>query len=225
MAGRQSPLFITFEGGEGSGKSSQINRLSSWMTMLGEPLVTTREPGGTEGAENIRDLLVTGDEDRWDEITENLLFMAARRDHIVKLIRPSLNAGRNVVSDRFVDSTYVYQGKAQGVDMETLKRLYNLIAGDLMPDITILLDVDPKTGLQRTTLRQGELDLRETRFEGYDLSFHRRIRQGYLDLAKEFRDRYIIIDANQTIGDVWANIQHELIQRYPNIFHLVEEGA
>jgi dTMP kinase len=150
--------------------------------------------------------------------------MAARRDHIVKLIRPSLNAGRHVVSDRFVDSTYVYQGKAQGVEMDTLKELYHLIAGDLVPDVTVLLDVDPKTGLQRTTLRQGELDLRETRFEGYDLSFHRRIRHGYLELAKEYSDRYIIIDANQKIGDVWANIQHELIQRYPGIFQLVGVG-
>ncbi len=217
----KQPLFITFEGGEGSGKSTQIKRLSNWMTMLDYPHVTTREPGGTDGAETIRDLLVTGDTDRWDEITENLLFMAARRDHITKLIKPSLRADRHVISDRFVDSTYVYQGKAQGVDMKRLKNLYQLIAGDLMPDVTLLLDVDPKTGLQRTTLRQGELDLIETRFEGYDLSFHQRIRDGYLQLADDYPDRYIIIDANQSLGDVWATIQHALIQRYPDIFALV----
>ncbi len=207
-------VFITFEGGEGSGKSTQLQLLKEWLNpLLDKPAVFTREPGGTEGAEAIRDLLVTGAVDRWDKLTETLMYMAARRDHLQRVIWPSLEEGRWVVSDRFVDSTICYQGYGHNINLETLWSMYNVIAGDFMPDLTFYLDVDSEIGLKRTSERSGK-EAEENRFESIDISFHKRLRAGFLTLAEQNPDRYVVIDAHRSIQAIQQTIQSTIEDRF-----------
>lgn len=184
--------FITLEGGEGAGKSTQIKRLAAAFSRAGLPAISTREPGGSPGSEAIRNLLVTGAVDRWDPVTESLLFMTARYDHLRHTIRPALTTGQWVLCDRFFDSTYIYQGIAKGVDPVWLKQLYRLLYGEFRPDFTLLLDLPPDAGLARTSARPGN----ETRFEQMDITFHEKLRSGFLALAGEEPERFAVIDAS-----------------------------
>ena len=189
-----SGFFISFEGGEGSGKSTQIKLLANWIQSVWRGKVTsTREPGGTHGAELIRQLLVTGDKERWDSVTEALLMTASRRDNLMRIIKPALDDGDVVMTDRFFDSTSVYQGLVGGVDDTIITALNTLCLDDIRPDITILLDIDPEIGLKRSIRSEND----ETRFEDKGLDFHQKVRQSYLDLANTEPDRFMIIDANR----------------------------
>jgi len=194
--------FITIEGGEGSGKSTQISLLKTALEKANIPHVITREPGGEEGAEAIRALLVTGDKNRWDPVAETLLFTAARAQHVARLIKPSLAEGKLVICDRFVDSTRVYQGIGKGISPEFIDALHRLALGSLIPDITIILDIDPVEGLKRAKGRQGN----ETRFEGMELDFHKAVREGFLAIARAEPARCQVMDATQPVDAVHAQI-------------------
>lgn len=197
-----SGTFITFEGGEGSGKSTQLQLLSKALTAAGTPHVMTREPGGSPGGEAIRKLLVSGAADAWDPVTETLLFYAARLDHVNKLIKPALEQGKLVLCDRFADSTLVYQGIGKGLSEEYIQSLHRLTLGNFMPDLTIILDMDPAMGLKRAQARGDS----ENRFEKLGLDFHQRIRAGFLAIAKNEPGRCAILDASQPIEKVQAAI-------------------
>ena len=187
-------FFISFEGGEGSGKTTQIKLLANWIQSVWRGKVTqTREPGGTHGAELIRQLLVTGDKERWDSVTEALLMTASRRDNLMRIIKPALDDGDAVITDRFFDSTSVYQGLVGGVTSEIITALNTLCLNHISPDITILLDIDPELGLKRS----NRVENAETRFEDMGLEFHQRVRKAYLDLAQSNPDRFIVIDASR----------------------------
>lgn len=201
--------FITLEGGEGAGKSTHIRHLAAWLRGRGIDVVTTREPGGTEGAETIRRLIVEGSVDRWDALTETLLLNAARRDHVRRLVVPALERGTWVLCDRYVDSTLVYQGVAKGVEPETLLQLHTLSTGPLWPDLTLVLDLPPTVGLARAAGRAGA----ETRFEDHAIDFHERLRRGFLDLADRFADRCAVVDASAPLDAVSAAIEAVLRER------------
>ena len=195
-------LFITFEGGEGAGKSTQVKRLGEQLQARGHEVVLTREPGGSPGAEAIRKLLVEGAASRWDGITEALLHTAARRDHLVKTVWPALEAGKIVISDRFVDSTVAYQGYGHGIDQAVLGALYRAAAGDFRPNLTVIIDVPLDVGLKRAAGRGGA----EDRYEGMDRSFHERLRQGFLSLAAAEPARCKIIDGTRGADLVHADV-------------------
>lgn len=187
-------VFISFEGGEGSGKSTQIRLLHNWIQGVWSGKVSsTREPGGTHGAEMIRKLLVTGDSNRWDSVTEALLMTASRRDNLVRIIQPALEAGEALLTDRFYDSTSVYQGIVGGASDDLITALNTLSLDHIKPDITILLDIDPKLGLERSTRPDND----ETRFESKGMAFHEAVRAGYLQLAAAEPDRFMVIDASR----------------------------
>jgi dTMP kinase len=190
--------FISFEGGEGSGKTTQIRKLFDAFTAAGRKCIVTREPGGSPSAEAIRKLLLTGSTDKWNAVAETLLFQAARVEHVENVIRPALARGEIVLCDRFVDSTIVYQGIGKGLGVEYIRELHRLTLGGLMPDVTLLFDIDPKEGLKRAGSRAGN----ETRFENMDIAFHRSVREGFLMLAKAEPQRFAIIDAGKSMEEV-----------------------
>lgn len=189
MSGR----FISFEGGEGSGKSTQLCLLASAFEKSGLPFLSTREPGGSDGAEKIRSLLVSGEVDSWDPLTETILFNAARADHINKLIKPAIVQGKTVICDRFLDSTIVYQGIGKGLGTDYIKNLHNMLFGNFMPDLTIILDIKPEDGLARAEKRSDN----ENRFEKLNIEFHKKIRAGFLKIAEMEEGRCVVLDANQ----------------------------
>ncbi len=209
-----SGIFITLEGGEGCGKTTQSALLHRALTEAGIEALHTREPGGSEGAEHIRTLLVEGDAHRWDDITETLLFFAARRDHVEKRIHPAINQGIWVVCDRFSDSTRAYQGYGHGLDAILIENLHNLVLGGFAPNLTYLLDIDVEKGLARAQSRQNNTHTDETRFEQLDTAFHQRVREGFLDIAKHEPARCALIDASGTPEDVHARIIADLNQRH-----------
>lgn len=174
MTGR----FITLEGGEGSGKSTQAKRLGAALEKIGMDVLLTREPGGSPGAEDIRKLLVTGAPGRWDALTETLLVYAARADHVARTIGPALLAGKWVICDRFTDSTYAYQGGGRGLARETIRRIDSVVLDDFKPDLTLILDLDVETGLRRAMGRGGD----ESRFENFDRDFHERLRRAFAEI-------------------------------------------
>lgn len=184
--------FISFEGGEGSGKSTQVRRLAEALRGRGIDVATTREPGGTPAAEQIRALLVAGDGARWQPMAETLLHMAARAEHVGTMIEPALAAGRWVITDRFVDSTRVYQGIGQGVGETRVCELHRLAFGDLMPDLTLILDLDHDEGLARAGRRAGG----EERYEAMGAEFHARLRDGFRALARSEPERCRPVDAS-----------------------------
>ena len=200
--------FITFEGGEGAGKSVQISRFFEYLKAQNKEVVLTREPGGTDIGKQIRKLLVEGDKDKFDEITEVLLFYADRRINITQVIQPALRAGKYVISDRYNDSTIAYQyyGSNKFDNTQIMDTLYEIVAGSFKPDVTFLLDIDVKIGFERSFKKSQTMDTKELRFENVDVAFHERLRQGYLELAKQNPDRFIIINANQSIEDVTKEI-------------------
>lgn len=195
MTGPSQGVFISFEGGDGSGKSTQIRRLAERLEGLGREVVLTREPGGSQGAETIRTLLVEGDKDRWSPMTEALLMNAARCDHLEKVIRPALARGAVVISDRFADSTMAYQGLAGALGREAAEILERLVVGDTSPDLTIILDVPVEEGLRRAGAREGA----ETRFESKGATFQRTVRQAFLDIADSTPERCVVISADRDI--------------------------
>lgn len=197
MAGR----FITFEGIDGSGKSTQSRRFDEKLRALGHDVILTREPGGSTGAEQIRELVLTGDPDRWSAETELLLFTAARRDHLEKTIEPALAAGRTIVCDRFADSTRVYQGATRGDLRAKVDALHALMIGR-EPDMTFIIDMDPTIALERGLARKSG----EDRFEDFGLGFQETLRHGFLAIANTFADRCIVIDGNRTADQIALEI-------------------
>jgi dTMP kinase len=201
-----APRFITLEGIDGSGKTTQIRRLAMQLRARGETVVETREPGGAEGAEAIRCLLVEGDPGRWSAETEILLFTAARRDHLERTIRPALESGAMVLCDRFADSTRVYQGTTRPDLRATVDRLHAMMIG-LEPDLTLILDLDPETACARAAARHSG----EDRFERRGLAFQTRLRNGFLALAAEFPHRCRLIAAAADADAVAASILDALL--------------
>lgn len=203
-------LFITLEGGEGAGKSTLIKGLAQRLVEAGRRIVVTREPGGTKGAELIRNLLVTGDSARWTPLSELCLFYAAREDHLERLIRPALARGDVVICDRFADSTRAYQGQAGGTGRTAVETLDALIVQGTQPDLTLILDIEPAIGLSRAAARRGT----EDRFEGKAMAFHTALRAAYLDIAQENPRRCTILDASLSPGIVlehaWAVLKSRL---------------
>ncbi|WP_299777569.1 dTMP kinase [uncultured Roseobacter sp.] len=198
---RATARFITFEGIDGSGKSTQIKRLAAHLTKAGHDVVVTREPGGSPGAEEIRALVLQGDPDRWSAETEILLFTAARRDHMERTILPALKAGKIVLCDRFADSTRMYQGLSRGDLRGVVDQLHSLMI-KREPDLTVLIDMDPAVGLSRALSRQTV----DERFEAFGEDLQTAMRQGFLDLATEFADRFRIIDGARDVDAVAQDI-------------------
>jgi len=193
--------FVTFEGIDGSGKSTQAKRLAEGLRHLGHAVTLTREPGGSVGAEEIRKLVLEGDPDRWSAETEILLFTAARRDHLEKTINPALSAGQFVISDRFADSTRMYQGISRGELRPVVDQLHALMIGR-EPDLTFIIDMDPETGLSRALGLQGT----EERFETFGAELQRKMREGFLSLAQEFSDRCVVVDGNRDVEAVARDV-------------------
>jgi len=202
--------FITLEGGEGTGKSTQIRRLAAALETRGITVLATREPGGSPGAEEIRKLMVEGEPGRWNAITETLLAYAARADHVARTIGPALAAGQWVISDRFSDSTFAYQGVGRGLDRETIRRIDSAVLDDFSPDLTLVLDLDVPTGLARALARSGA----ETRFEKFGPDFHEKLRQAFLDIARRFPERCRVIDASGSEDQVAEAILAAVCRRF-----------
>lgn len=202
--------FISFEGGEGAGKSTQVQRLAARLKGGGREVVTTREPGGSPGAESIRDIVLRGEADRWSPTTETLLMYAARRDHIERVIRPALTRGAWVICDRFADSTRAYQGAAGGVDPRFITALETFILEDTRPDLTLVFDLPAEVGLERAHARAGA----EMRFESKGMAFHERLRDGFRAIAASEPERCALIDATGSIEQVeaavWAAVEARL---------------
>ncbi|RZJ87904.1 MAG: dTMP kinase [Brevundimonas sp.] len=203
--------FITFEGGEGAGKSTQVARLVDRLRALEIEVVRTREPGGSTGAEEIRNIALNGDAGRWSPLTETLLMFAARSDHLEKTVRPALDAGAWVVCDRFADSSRAYQGAGGGTPAAFIETLDAAVVGDTQPDLTLIFDLPVEVGLERAFGR----GLFETRFESKGLEFHARLRRRFLEIAQEKADRCVIIDATGDVDTVaarvWAALEDRLL--------------
>lgn len=200
--------FITLEGGEGAGKSTQIQVIKDYLLTCGNDVVVTREPGGTSEGQEIRNLLVSGDKDKWSPLSETLLIMADRAAHLERVIRPALAEGKYVVCDRFFDSTKAYQGVAGGLGLDVIHNLQQPVLGKTLPDVTLLLDIDPEKGLRRAQERGGEL-----RFESKTLAYHRTLRNAFLDLAAQEPERIFVIDADRDVQAVSADILAVLDER------------
>lgn len=220
--------FITLEGGEGTGKTTQIKNLHRYLTHLNVDTIVTREPGGTPEAEKLRDLLVQRDGGDWDSLSEALLLFAARREHLTKKIWPAMEKGQWVISDRFADSSRVYQGMAQGIGNNTVEGLYYMVAQDFEPDLTFILDIDPEEGLRRSGKQnQMSLDLSENtedRYERLGLDFHTKVRNGFLQIAKDHSKRCVIIDATQS-PDVIFDQMKDVLQIKLGVKRAVQYGA
>ncbi len=198
---RMAGLFISFEGIDGSGKSTQAKMLAQALRDDGREVVLTREPGGSPGAEEIRALVLEGDPDRWSAQTELLLFTAARRDHLERLIDPALSDGKTVITDRFADSTRIYQGTRSGDLRDMVDQLHDLVIGR-EPDLTFLIDMDPDLGLSRAKGRGGT----EERFEDFGADLQHKMRAGFLELAQKHPDRFRVIDGTREIDVVAADV-------------------
>ena len=203
-------LFITFEGGDGSGKSTQVNLLKDYLDNLNFETIKTREPGGTPSAEILRDLLTTGEVEKWTPMSEALLMWASRYEHLIQVIEPALNSGKNVICDRFYDSTYAYQGIAHNLGIDEMEKLKKIIIGNIEPDVTFVLDIDPKVGLKRSLDRPNQ----ENRFESYNIDFHNKIRSAFLEIAKKNKNRCVVVDASlneQEINNLIITVIDNLI--------------
>lgn len=201
-------VFISFEGGEGAGKSTQIRRLADRLSAAGHDVIVTREPGGSPGAEAIRELLVNGAADRWSPVTESLLMYAARRDHIERVIRPALARGAVVLCDRYADSTRAYQGAGGDAPASLIAALEEHVLGGAIPVLTLILDLPAQVGLQRAEARGGA-----ARFESKGLAFHERLRAGYLEIARREPDRCVVVNADAELDAVTAAISDVVVQR------------
>ncbi len=202
-------MFITFEGGEGAGKSTQVELLAGRLRQRHQNVLTSREPGGAPGAEVIRNLLVNGATDRWTPLSEALLNYAARAEHLDKTIRPALSQGATVICDRFYDSTTAYQGYGHGLDLAILDQIRQAVLGNLEPDLTLILDLPLQMGLERALARGGG----EDRYERMGTDFHQRLRQGFLAIATNEPDRCVVIDAALGIEAMADNIWQVTVER------------
>lgn len=207
--------FITLEGGEGTGKSTQVKLLAEYLQSKDCNVVTTKEPGGTEVGLEIRRLLVCGDKDKMDAVSEALLYFADRHIHLEQKIWPAMQDGKVVISDRFADSTVAYQcyGYGQRVKREVIDELYKIAVGDFKPDLTIVLDIDPKVGLQRSFAKADGMAEKELRFEVRELEFHNNLRRGFLEIAKQEPERCVVLDADKTVEDLHKDIVATVAQR------------
>ena len=208
-----SGKFITFEGGEGAGKTTQAKLLAEALEKAGVETQLTREPGGTFGAEAIRDLVLEGTSDRWSGMTELLLMYAARLDHVEKLIKPALERGVWVISDRFADSSLAYQGHARGLGKGRVKAVHDVVMGGFEPDLTILFDMDPVIAQKRVETRGEDL----TRFDAESLDFHKTLRTAFLLIAEENPHRVQTVDADGTRGNVQNRILFALTKQFPEL--------
>lgn len=205
-------IFITLEGGEGCGKSTQIKMLDAYLKEKGIPHHITREPGGSPAAEEIRKIILSGEVDKWDSVSETLLFSAARRSHLTEVVWPNLEKGVWVISDRYADSTMAYQGYGRNDHLLTradIETLYRITAGDFKPDLTFILDIEPQKGLERAQKR-ADLD----RMEGQKLAFHENLRKAFLDIASREPIRCVVINADQTPEQVHRDIIAVLKERF-----------
>ncbi|MEM9600130.1 MAG: dTMP kinase [Pseudomonadota bacterium] len=207
--------FITFEGGEGAGKTTQAKMLADALESVGIEVILTREPGGTFGAESIRKLVLEGTDDRWSGMTELLLMYAARIDHVEKLIKPALERGAWVISDRFSDSSLAYQGYARGMGVETVRSVHEVVMQGFNPDLTLVFDMDVYLSLKRVETRAFEQDEDLSRFDKAGQNFHIKIRDAFLDIARTEPDRVKVIDADGSRAAVHARILNALTARYP----------
>lgn len=216
MAAEAPGLFVSFEGIDGSGKSTQARLLAERLRASGREVVLTREPGGSPGAEEIRRLVLTGDRGRWSPETEILLFTASRRDHLERTIRPALARGATVVTDRFADSTRLYQGATRGDLRALVDRLHDLMIG-VEPDLSVVIDMEPARALARSLGRLGSENpangAAEDRFETFGLPFQERVRQGFLDLAREAPERIVVIDGDRPEDEVARDVASAALGR------------
>ena len=205
-------MFITLEGIEGSGKTSQLKNIASFLESRGQTCLLTREPGGTQIGRRIRTVLLDPESSDLDPVAELLLYTADRVQHVRKTILPAIAAGKVVVCDRYVDATLAYQGVARGLGTGLIETLHRLLVDNLKPDLTFLLDLPPEEGLKRawTQIDSGSRSGRETRFEKEEMAFHTRVRNGYLKLVENEPERFIIINALAPIDDVWKQISNVL---------------
>ncbi len=201
--------FITLEGGEGAGKSTQMWRVREWLEQRGHEVIETREPGGTTLSELIRDVVLHGGHQEMTAYTELLLIFAARAQLVAALIKPELKAGRTILCDRFTDASYAYQGGGRGLPQSDIAALEQMVQGDLRPDLTLLLDLPVEVGLERASERGSE-----DRFETQSREFLERVREAYLQQAAEFQERYEVIDAVRNEQDVWWQIRAVLEDRF-----------
>ena len=213
--------FITFEGGEGAGKTTQAKMLCDALNGAGIETVLTREPGGTFGAEAIRNLVLEGTSDRWSGMTELLLMYAARLDHVEKLIKPALERGVWVVSDRFADSSLAYQGYARGLGPERVKAVHEAVMGGFEPDLTILFDIDPILAQKRVETRGEDL----SRFDAESIGFHKTLRDAFLDIANDSGERIFTLDAASSRDAVQTRILYAVTQKYPELAGKLSSGA
>ncbi len=208
-------LFISFEGGDGAGKSTQIKLLGDALRHAGREVVTTREPGGSPGAEAIRKLLLEGSADKWSPVTEALLMYAARADHLERTIEPALARGAVVITDRFADSTMAYQGLAGALGEEAVTALYDLVVAGRGPDITLILDLPVQEGLKRAGATGGA----EQRFESKGAAYQEKVRQAFLEIARREPDRCVVIDASGSAQEVAGRIRSVVEKRLPTLFN------
>ncbi len=202
-------MFITLEGPDGSGKTSQVPPLEEFMQKQGLPVLALREPGGTEISEQVRQVIMTLKNTGMNPRTEILLFLAARAQLVAEVIRPALNQGKVILCDRYADSTLAYQGYGHGVDLEILRSMLDFATGRLYPDLTLLLDIETEAGLRRKRRAGGEWN----RLDAYDVDFHRRVRQGYFELAASEPERWVVIDASQPPEVVQSAMRQAIIAR------------
>ncbi len=204
MAGK----FITLEGGEGCGKSTQLKLLANYLRSKNIDVVLTKEPGSTEEGKTLRELLVTGDKDKFDAISECLLYYADRRLNLTKVVWPALKENKWVISDRYADSTeaYQYYGYDKRVDFQTLQSLYKIVAGDFKPDLTVILDMEPEVGMRRSFAKAQTMEVKELRFESRQIEFHHNLRRGFLEIAKREPDRCAVVDADTDIETLHKRI-------------------
>ncbi len=205
--------FISFEGGEGAGKTTQAERLAKALNNAGIETLLTREPGGTFGAEAIRDLVLEGTSDRWSGLTELLLMYAARLDHVEKLIEPALDRGVWVISDRFSDSSVAYQGYARELGKERVEAVHKVVLGDFQPDMTVLFDIDPVMTMKRVETRGEEI----SRFDGESIEFHKTIREAFLEIAEDHPDRITTVNADSSREIVETQILFSVVQNFPEL--------
>jgi dTMP kinase len=217
MNDSNGPKFISLEGGEGAGKSTQIKMLTDWLEGQAVKVCTTREPGGSPGAEEIRDLLVKGDGDRWASMTEALLMAASRAEHVERRVKPALAEGEWVLCDRFLDSSVAYQGAGRGLGMEKVRDLQTMALGDFLPDLTIILDLPVDVGLGRAISREGAKADSEDRFEKLDTKFHEELRAAYLKIAASEPDRCIVFDANKSPGSLQQDLREAIAKRFKGL--------
>ncbi len=212
MSGR----FITFEGGDGCGKSTQTKLLAEFLQTKGIETVLTKEPGGTPEGQILREMLVTGDKDKFDAVSECLLYYADRRNHLNKVVWPALKAEKWVISDRYADSTeaYQYYGYDKRVEFSTLQGLYRIVAGDFKPDLTIILDIDPEIGMRRSFAKAETMAVKELRFESRQMEFHHNLRRGFLEIAAREPERCAVVNADASVEEVQKQIVRIVTERF-----------